>query len=207
MAGYNPSVATPAVRLPTHQYRHASVARRAARWRGAPAPNVFSIVRKRLADGKPGFSYAAPRVLDSCSKIPVHVVKQKGAKRRRPTTQIEGVPKPLNLETIRWRAVVVAIGQGQRLRHLSRAGAGKLAGMRTRECSALVPCALTPTTRRSRRGMRRRRAPRVPRVELLSNRGIGNGHHATGLGDGVVGNELAVPSGATGTQQNQGPAA
>jgi len=75
------------------------------------------------------------------------------------------------------------------------------------ECSALVPCALTPTTRRSRRGMRRRRAPRVPRVELLSERGIGNGHHATGLGDGVVGNELAVPSGATGTQQNQGPAA
>ena len=44
--------------------------------------------------------------------------------------------------------------------------------------------------------MRRRRAPRVPRVELLSNRGIGNGHHATGLGDGVVGNELAVPRAA-----------
>ena len=63
--------------------------------------------------------------------------------------------------------------------------------MRTTECSALVPCALTPTTRRSRRGMRPRRAPRVPRVELLSDRGIGNGHHATGLGDGVVGNELA----------------
>ncbi len=55
--------------------------------------------------------------------------------------------------------------------------------------------------------MRRRRAPRVPRVELLSDRGIGNGHHATGLEDGVVGNELAVPSGATSTQQNQGPAA
>ncbi len=79
--------------------------------------------------------------------------------------------------------------------------------MRTTECSVLVPSALTPTTRRSRRGMRRRWAPRVPRVELLSDRGIGNGHHATGLGDGVVGNELAVPSAATGTQQNQGPAA
>jgi|GEM_PF-3949475 len=71
----------------------------------------------------------------------------------------------------------------------------------------LVPCALTPKTRQSRTGMQRRGAPRVPRVELLSDRGIGNGHHATGLGDGVVGNELAVPSGATGTQQNQGPAA
>src|SRR2546425_7615541 len=79
--------------------------------------------------------------------------------------------------------------------------------MGTVVCSALVPCTLTPTSRRSRRGMRRRRAPRVPRVELLSDRGIGNGHHATGLGDGVVGNELAVLSGATGTQQNQDPAA
>ena len=102
---------------------------------------------------------------------------------------------------------VVARGQGHDS-DISRAPApGKPAGMRTRECSALVPCTLTPTSRRSRRGMRRRRAPRVPRVELLSDRGIGNGHHATGLGDGVVGNELAVLSGATGTQQNQDPAA
>ena len=142
-----------------------------------------------------------------CTEIPSAKAPCKCADCRAVAPGPRAVSNTLNLETIRWRAVVVARGQGQRLRHLSRAGAGKLAGMRTTECSALVPCALTPTTRRSRRGMRRRRAPRVPRVELLSDRGIGNGHHATGLGDGVVGNELAVPNGATGTQQNQGPAA
>jgi len=45
-------------------------------------------------------------------------MEEKAAKRQPPIERIAGVPKPLNLETIRWRAVVVARGQGQRLRHL-----------------------------------------------------------------------------------------
>src|SRR2546422_10380636 len=65
---------------------------------------------------------SADSALYSCSEILAGPGEGKAAKRRSALERVEGVSKLLNLETIRWRAVVVARGQEQRLRHLSRAG-------------------------------------------------------------------------------------
>jgi len=63
-------------------------------------------------------------------KTPARVVERKAAKRRPLTKGVRGVSESLNLETIRWRAVVVFRGRGNDS-DISRAKAGKLAGMST----------------------------------------------------------------------------